>query len=55
MYNSNYIVFMVHELFPFLPLLRCFNPAEPVVEKSVILSRVLKCLVSFPACCQIGN
>jgi hypothetical protein len=27
----------MHVVFIFLPLLRRFNPAEPVVEKSVIL------------------
>ena len=31
----------------FLPVLRRFNPAEPVVEKSVILSRI-KMSRAFP-------
>jgi hypothetical protein len=30
------------ELWGFLPLLRRFNPAEPVVEKSVILCKLKK-------------
>ena len=34
-------------LWCFLPLLRHFNPAEPVVEKSVILSRI-KMSHAFP-------
>ena len=39
--------FWVSELSLFLPLLRRFNPAEPVVEKSVILYRI-KISRTFP-------
>lgn len=39
-FNENYILI-------FLPLLRCLNPAEPVLEKSVILCRI-KLSRAFP-------